>query len=125
MISENPGIERRNNQRSENNIPVKICQKDGDIVTETMNVSRSGAYCCVDRNLPLMTRLKIHLLLSQRDAGKSAARKISCEGVVVRSEPAADENNYNIAIFFSDITRRDAECLMDYINGALAQDEVA
>jgi hypothetical protein len=110
-------MERRKDQRIDNNIPVKICQVDGDIVTETKNISRSGAYCCVTQNIVPMTRLKIHLLLTHGNGGTSKTHTISCEGVVVRSELAADEKHYNIAIFFSDITNRDATIITDYVNG--------
>ena len=85
MIYEKSLHERRKNPRLEDNIPIKICQEDGDLVAEIKNISRSGAYCCVDRKMAPMTRLKIHLLLSTIEKGKKCARKISCEGVVVRS----------------------------------------
>ena len=108
--------ERRKNPRLDNNIPVKICQEGGDLVTETKNVSRSGAYCRVNQYIEPMTKLKIHLLLSFPKSGKSVTKKISCEGVVVRSEPASDDGKYHIAVFFSDISKRDAECITDYVD---------
>jgi len=40
MISSRPVKERRKDPRLDNNIPVKICQEDGDLVTETKNISR-------------------------------------------------------------------------------------
>ena len=116
MISRRSIDERREDPRLENNIPVKICQDGGDIVTETQNVSRSGAYCCVNQYIEPMTKLKIHLLLSFSKNEKSVTKKISCEGVVVRSEPAPDNGKYHIAVFFSDITKRDAECITDYVD---------
>jgi len=115
--------ERRKDPRLDNNIPVKICQEDGDLVTETQNVSCSGAYCCVNQYIAPMTKLKIHLLLSDPTGGKNASKKISCEGVVVRSNPAPDGKRHNIAIFFSDIKKRDAECITDYVDTYLAKDE--
>lgn len=123
MISARPAHERRKDPRLDNNIPVKICQEDGDLVTETQNISRSGAYCRVNQYIAPMTKLKIHLLLSASKSGKSASKKISCEGVVVRSEPAPDGKRYHIAIFFSDITRRDAEYITDYVDICLTVDE--
>ncbi|MCK5012346.1 MAG: PilZ domain-containing protein [Candidatus Omnitrophica bacterium] len=116
MISSRLIDERRKDPRLENNIPVKICQEGGDLVTETQNVSRSGAYCCVNRNIEPMTKLKIHLLLSFPKGTKSVTKKISCEGIVVRSQPAPDDGKYHIAVFFSDITKRDAECITDYVD---------
>jgi len=123
VISPKSIDERRKDPRLENNIPVKICQEGGDLVTETQNVSRSGAYCRVNQYIEPMTKLKIHLLLSFPKSGKGVTKKISCEGVVVRSEPALDDGKYHIAVFFSDITKRDAECITDYVDTCLKKDE--
>ena len=116
MISPRSIDERRKDPRLENNIPVKICREGSNLVTETRNVSRSGAYCRVTQYIEPMTKLKIHLLLSFPKSGKSVTKKISCEGVVVRSEPASDDGEYHVAIFFSDISKRDAECITDYVD---------
>ena len=123
MISQKSSNERRREPRLENNIPVKICQEGGDLVTETLNISRSGAYCCVNQPITLMTKLKIHLLLSFPKGKKSGIKKISCEGVIVRSEPAFDDGKYNIAIFFSEIAQRDAEYITDYVDTYLSKKE--
>jgi hypothetical protein len=123
VISPRSVNERRKDPRLENNIPVKICQEGGDLVTETLNISRSGAYCCVNTPIALMTKLKIHLLLSFPKGEKSSAKKISCEGVIVRSEPASDDGKYNIAIFFSEITQRDAEYITDYVDTYFKKEE--
>ena len=123
MISPRSIDERRKDPRLENNIPVKICQEGGDLVTETQNVSRSGAYCRVNQYIEPMTKLKIHLLLSFSKSGKSVTKKISCEGVVVRSEPTSYNEKYHIAVFFSDITKRDAECITDYVETYLKKEE--
>jgi len=125
MISLKSTDERRGNPRLKNNIPVKICQEGGDFVAETQNISRSGTYCRVDRFIAPMTKLKIHLLLSSPDEGKKSARKISCEGVVVRSEPVSGENGFHLAIFFSDITKRDSEYITDYVSAHLNKGETA
>lgn len=111
--------ERRQSIRLENNIPIKICQEDGDIVTETGNISRSGAYCRVSRYIEPMTKLKVHLLIPVRKKGKESTKKISCQGVVVRTEPVLGKEDYNVAIFFNQIAQRDVQYLSDYINSYL------
>lgn len=123
MISPRSSDERRKNPRLENNIPVKICQDGGDFVTETLNISRSGAYCCVNQPIAVMTKLKIHLLFSFPKGEKSGTKKISCQGVIVRSEPASEEGKHNIAIFFNEIAQRDAEYITDYIDTYLLKEE--
>src|SRR3989338_2441782 len=148
--AEYAGNERRKGQRALAHIPVRIAQEDGDIVTETLNISRSGAYCQVNKRVELMTKLKIQILLpplrSQRShageepmaAGQrfpegkslSAARKnqkrsaktIHCQGVVVRVEPAAHNGCFDVAIFFNEIAQRDAESINDYVGSCFDQD---
>lgn len=125
MVSEQgPSQDRRQHPRLENNIPIKIFTDDGDIVTETANISRSGIYCKVDKFINPMTKLKISLLIPLRKNGKSTTKKITCEGAVVRSEEAEDEKEaYNVAIFFQDISRRDADHIADYVDSFLEHDD--
>lgn len=123
MISPKPIHERRREPRLENNIPVKICREGGDLVTETRNISRSGAYCRVSQYIEPMTKLKIHFLLSVPKSGRNVTKKVSCGGVAVRSEPAGDQC-YHIAIFFSEMTRRDEECIAEYVRTRLKEDSV-
>jgi len=116
MILNKPFVERRKDPRLYNNVPVKISQDAGDIVTESGNISRSGVYCRVNTYIEPMTKLKIYLLLPRQKNGRNTTKKIICQGVVVRAEPGKDEDSYNIAIFFSDIAHRDAEYIADYVN---------
>ena len=116
-------IEKRKHHRLDNNIPVKLCQEDGDVVTQTVNISRSGAYCRVNRFIDPMTKLKVHLLLPVRKNGKIGTKKISCQGVIVRTEPIVGTSDFNVAIFFSDITQRDAESIADFIGTYLEQEK--
>jgi hypothetical protein len=117
--------ERRKNPRLSCNVPVKICQEGGDMVTETANISRSGAYCRVSRFLDPMTKLKIHLLLPMKKNGKSMTKKVSCEGIVVRVEPSPLKDFFNIAIFFSDISRKDSDSIADYISSCFEKTKTA
>ena len=117
--------EKRKNPRLDSNVPVKIIHADGDIVTETANISRSGVYCQVDKNIEPMTKLKINLLLPVKRSGKNTSKKISCEGVVVRTEPIVGKNRYHVAIFFNDISPKDSEIIADYIVSLLEQEREA
>jgi len=119
-VISNPSFsERRTHARAEKNIPVKISYGEGDAVTETFNISRSGAYCCVKGAIEPMTKLKIQLLVPVLKSGKLESKKVSCEGVVVRSEPAEKEGFYNIAIFFSDISPANISILKNYMQYSL------
>ena len=119
--AEYAGSERRKGQRALAHIPVRIAQEDGDIVTETLNISRSGAYCQVNERVELMTKLKVQILLPSRKNQKRS-KTIHCQGVVVRVEPAAHNGRFDVAIFFSEIAQRDAESINDYVGSCFEQD---
>ncbi len=110
--------ERRRWPRLENNIPIKISSDDFDVVTETKNLSTNGVYCRVDKKLPLMSKLQIHLLLPLKRHNKVMTKRISCQGVVVRSEAMSD-HYFNVAIYFTDIQQKDVNYLNDYISSLL------
>ncbi len=121
----NPTPERRRHPRLEGNIPLKICSDEFDLVTETQNLSCSGAYCRVNKYLEPMSKLKIHLLLPIKKYNKVTTKKISCQGVIVRSESVPGEPYFNVAIFFNDIQQRDVDSLNAYILSVLEQRKVA
>ena len=108
--------ERRKHPRIDKNIPLKISSGDFDIVTQTANLSCAGAYCKVDKPLEPMTKLKINLLVPLKKRNKPATRKISCEGVIVRSEKAPEDGCFNVAIFFNSINERDLRSLSEYVD---------
>lgn len=134
--AEYAGQERRKGQRALAHIPVRIAQEDGDIVTETLNISRSGAYCQVNKRVELMTKLNIQILLppaghrppsgeslsAARKNQKRQAKTIHCHGVVVRVEPSAHNGRFDIAVFFNEIAQRDAQAINDYVGSCLGQD---
>lgn len=117
-MSLNPyhGPERRRHTRVDRHIPFKIVREEGDLVAETVNISRSGAYCRINTRIPLMTKLKIQLLLPLRKGNKSATKTVHCQGVVVRIEPSGEEGPFNVAIFFNEIAQRDVELINDYVD---------
>jgi hypothetical protein len=107
--------ERRGDPRVSNSVPLKIRTKDGSFVTETGNISRSGAYCRVTKYIEPMTKMKIQLLLPIKKSDKIVNKKISCEGVVVRTEEVVADEDYNVAIFFNDISRKDIDSIKEYV----------
>ena len=111
--------ERRRYPRISRNIPVKICSDDFDLVTETKNLSRTGTYCRVNKYIEPMTKLKVQLLLQHKRSARVVTKKISCQGVVVRTESVPGGDYYNVAIYFNEIQNRDADYITDYVNMAL------
>ena len=116
MIQQFSASERRQHPRIDKNIPLKISTADIDLVTETKNLSRTGVYCRVNKYIAPMTKLKIHLLLPVKKGAKTTTKKISCSGVIVRSEAISKDNDeFSVAIYFNDIPTRDADAIADYI----------
>lgn len=115
MVASNYPQEKRNSPRIERNIPLKISGIEPDIVTETKNLSRSGAYCRVSRYIEPMTKLKLCFLLPLRKNGKVLTKKVSCKGVVVRTDSIPTKDNFYIAIFFNDIQNRDANYITEFV----------
>jgi hypothetical protein len=97
---------------------IKLSGKDCGHV-ETINVSANGVYFSSPTFIAPLTRLEIVLLLPETIGGRSdRKREVSCEGVVVRSEPESEEknrSNYDIACFFTGISDADREHLESYI----------
>jgi hypothetical protein len=111
-------IERRKDIRAKKQVPLKLADSNFDIITETVDISSSGVYCMVTRNLIPMSKIDVVLLVPGKDSD-SPTKKIRCKGVVVRSEPVIVENSdkahYNIAIFFTDISKKDRKIAEDYV----------
>ncbi len=113
------GDERRRHARLEHAIPLKISSGDLDMVTETKNLSSSGAFCLVNKFIPPMTKLKLYFLLPLRCNNKVVNKRISCEGVVVRSQSAVDQEFFHTAIFFSDISSRDSQIIHEFVESSM------
>ena len=116
MIQRFSASERRQHPRVDRNVPLKISTVDVELVTETKNLSRTGAYCRVNKYIEPMTKLKIHLLLPIKKGNKTTTKKITCHGVIVRTESITGNNEFRVAIYFNDLPSRDADCITEYIN---------
>ncbi len=114
-------IERRQHPRVNFNLPIKISDTSRDLVTETKNVSASGAYCVVNKDIGLMTKLEIIILIPLKKNNKKNLKKITCGGVVVRRDYIKNNGSskYNIAIYFNDIKDTDRKLLTSYVNSVL------
>ncbi len=113
--------EKRKAPRTENKIPFKLSHEDGDIISETVNISRSGVSCRVNKFIEPMMKVKVNFLLPVKNNEKNSSKRISCHGIVVRTELVSTERDfYNIAIFFSEISSKDAEKIDDYVRACKA-----
>ena len=109
--------ERRRHHRINERLQFQVKAEDFDAVTETINLGCLGAYCQLNRHIPLMTSLKIALALPYGDQGNEFDY-VECYGVVVRTEKIVPEANrgsvYNTAIYFNEIEESGKEKIADF-----------
>ena len=89
-------------------------EPQGRFEIESLNVSLSGACCRSRYFLPLMSRMKVTLVLPD---GKSSER-LEVNAVVVRVNPSSDPalaGFYDLALYFTDMAAPDQERLGKYL----------
>jgi c-di-GMP-binding flagellar brake protein YcgR len=116
-------LERRRAPRAKARIPVEILKDEGLIEAKTRNISASGAYCTLDKFIPLNTKVDVTLLIPEKP-GKSSKKlkRVTCHGIVVRNEPAPRGEKgvkYGLALFFTDIGQSGKRKLSHYIKKKL------
>ena len=111
-------MERRRSIRVDEKLPFKIGHDHYEIEAVTINISSQGVLCAVDRDIPMMTQLKVALSLPA-SAGMRA-KLLSAKGVVVRKEKGLSEGRFFLAIYFADIKSADREHLEKFIESRLA-----
>ena len=103
------GSERRKAPRVRKRVHFHIQPREGGaLVARSINLSRNGVCCQVAAPVPVMTVLNVRFRLPP--AGRRRKEEfVECGGVVVRSEkvssPSGDDGQYNVAIFFSGMSR--------------------
>jgi len=109
--------ERRRFQRIEDSgLSLKL--EGFDSITHTLNISPSGVYCKVDKPLPLMSRVRLKLMIPDASKEKGAVKELEVSGIVVRQHPVIVDGavkHYDIAIFFEDLSMKDKEAIAGYI----------
>ena len=110
--------ERRKFQRIEDSgLSLKL--EGFDSITHTLNISPSGVYCKVDKPLPLMSRVRLKLMVPDASKEKGAVKNLEVSGIVVREHPVIVDGSikhYDIAIFFEDLPSKDKEAITNYIS---------
>lgn len=91
---------------------------DFDAMAQTLNISASGLYCKVDRDMPIMSRVNLMLMIPSVASGASQVKRIEVEGVVVRAHPVimdGEVRHYDVAIFFDNLSPKAKELIAGYI----------
>ncbi|MBI4974423.1 MAG: PilZ domain-containing protein [Candidatus Omnitrophica bacterium] len=111
--------ERRGYPRiQDEGLSLKLKLGDFDAVTHTLNLSASGVYCKVDKEIPLMSRVKLILMVPDSSKEGGTTRSLEVLGVVVREHPVIIDGktkHYDVAIFFEDLSDKDREIISNYI----------
>jgi hypothetical protein len=95
-------------------LKLKLKVGEYDSVTHTLNLSASGAYCKVDKEIALMSRVKLALMFPEG----ISERSIDVEGVVVRAHPVLIDGSvkhYDVAIFFDNLPAKHRQLIQEYI----------
>ena len=75
--------ERRRAPRANVGLPLRIKKDKKTFESRTDNISSSGAYCTVDKFVPLNSKVDLTLTIPERGAaGREAEKKIRCRGIV-------------------------------------------
>ena len=113
-----PIMERRRSIRVDEKLPFKIGHEHYEIEAVTINISSQGVLCAVDRDIAMMTQLKVALSLPGKDGAKP--KNISARGVVVRKEKGLAAGRFFLGVYFADIKDSDRETLERFIESRLA-----
>jgi hypothetical protein len=109
---------RRSPRLSDDHLSLKLNIGNFDAVAHTLNLSATGVYCKVDKELPLMSRVKLVLMLPDTAKDDRSAKNIEVEGVVVREHPVVIDGqtkHYDVAIFFDNLSPKSSEIISNYI----------
>ena len=115
MKTPKPVLDRRRSIRVAEKLPFRIGHGNYETEAVTVNISVNGVLCIVDRDIPIMTQLKIALTLPTKPKPKTVTTK----GVVVRKEKDAAGGHFYLAIYFSDIKPNDRQSLSQFIESRL------
>ncbi|MBI4436929.1 MAG: PilZ domain-containing protein [Candidatus Omnitrophica bacterium] len=112
-------VEQRGSPRIEKALSMTLRGDAFRLVTETKNISITGAYCQVSQPIPTFAKVSITLSVPVMGQERKAPQEIRCEGVVVRSEKTVRENGnpekYFVAIYFTRLNVQDREILNQYV----------
>lgn len=99
-------------------LSLKLKAADFDTITHTLNISASGVYCKVDKEIPIMSRVNLMLMVPDVSKEDKPVKSIEAGGVVVREHPVIIDGrikHYDVAIFFDNLSQKDREIISDYI----------
>ena len=100
-------------------LSVKLNSGDFDTITHTLDISASGIYCKIDREMPIMSRVRIKLMVPDSIKPDKPTRELDVDGVIVREHPVIIDGvikHYDAAIFFDNLSEKNREIIQAYIS---------
>ena len=100
-------------------LALKLNLGDFDTMTHTLDISASGIYCKIDKEIPLMSRVRLKLMVPDSSMTDKAPKELDVDGVVVREHPVIIDGvirHYDAAIFFDNLSEKNREIIQDYIS---------
>jgi len=116
------GKERRQSKRVDAQIALQLSGSDEvfpgeSVTTESINVGAEGVYCHVGHFVSPLTKLQVTMVLPLKSKkGQVKYEVVKVQAVVVRCQPATDENGgYRIACFFTGLDPATKSTLEEYV----------
>jgi hypothetical protein len=100
-------------------LALKLNSDDFDTVTHTMDISASGVYCKIDREIPLMSRVRLKLMVPEAAKPEKNLKELDLDGVIVREHPVIIDGiikHYDAAIFFDNLSAKNRDIIQSYIS---------
>ena len=121
--------ERRKNPRINARLALQVERivrpsTERPMTTESIDVSSGGVHCLVRSQLDVATKVDMTLLLPSFGRMGKKTQVITCSGVVVRTEPHASGEEFELACAFTDIKKEDRLLIEEYIGWRFMQDLV-
>ncbi|MFA5115238.1 MAG: PilZ domain-containing protein [Candidatus Omnitrophota bacterium] len=108
------GAERRRYPRIKKKLDFRVAADGYRFVTTTKDISCIGAYCHIDKYIPPFTKVALGLAMPVKNSHSDG--KVSCQGVIVRTEDERQGGGFNIAIFFNQINESQRKKIASYVN---------
>lgn len=109
-------LEKRRSVRIAESFIFKIGHQAYDFQAISINLSSHGVLGIVDRDIPMMSQVKLALQLPAASRKGSTSRTIQMKGVVVRKDRDVRTGRYLVAIYFSTIKPADQKRLEQFIS---------
>lgn len=99
-------------------LSIKLDTGDFDTMTHTTDISASGLYCKVGREIPLMSRVRLAIMVPDMTKEDKVLKPLEVDGVVVREHPVIIDGavkHFDVAIFFDNLSEKDKILIHNYI----------